>query len=823
MSHQEQTIDHMRAFLDAIRGDAPGFLFQPQNYPKQIQFSSNQSAASKAIAARETADVYFSVGAFLEGQPKRKAQFVQSFRSLFIDIDAGAGKPYSDAEAARQALDKFVEETGCVYPSAIVNTGGGIHAYWCFTENIEKADWLRCAQALKKFCPLNGLQIDSGVTADAARVMRMPGTLNRKKGPHRECHLVWPEGDGEFLRYDFQPLETFFTQRVGPPRKRETVCLSSRADWDNPEVAQINSALQCISPDLEEPDWFRILGALKRASSSWPPGAAQHLAHEWSRQGNKYNEAAFDDRWDRLRPEDGLGLDLIREMAASAGWIRSAGADGVSCPEHLLRIDRSDAGNVAILATLTRGDLRHVGANKLWIAWDGYRWNRDADGTRVHRAALLVAEKHLEEARQIEKRADDGSLTSSDRKNLEKVAESKKKWAARCRDKSTLDAMIALAQRDERFVVDVSALDSNPKLLGVQNGVVDLTTGLLKADSREDFITKRCAVDYVPDAPRPRWLEFIKEITATPESVVDDVHEFRERPKLARYLQKMLGYCMTGLTSEHKLFLLMGSGSNGKNILLDTVTEIIADYAESVGPEMFMAKRFDNGAEQATPATRKLAGARMVTCSETKEGQKFDLAVVKRHTGGGFQTARGLHESPFTFLMTHKPILMTNSAPVIDHMDSATKGRLHVIPFAMQWNRPGETNPNPRLPNAQKNLMEVLRGERTGILAWLVKGTRLYLEEELDPPREVAGFTAEYVESQDGVARWMADACEVCDVEGGLLAKELLLNYRQWCLGDDAPVIIETAEALGRKLKAKSCASKRYSNGTRYGLRPKPT
>ncbi|MSR14190.1 MAG: hypothetical protein EXR86_06410, partial [Gammaproteobacteria bacterium] len=76
MSHQEQTIDHMRAFLDAIRGDAPGFLFQPQNYPKQIQFSSNQSAASKAIAARETADVYFSVGAFLEGQPKRKAQFV---------------------------------------------------------------------------------------------------------------------------------------------------------------------------------------------------------------------------------------------------------------------------------------------------------------------------------------------------------------------------------------------------------------------------------------------------------------------------------------------------------------------------------------------------------------------------------------------------------------------------------------------------------------------------------------------------------------------------------------------------------------------------
>jgi putative DNA primase/helicase len=269
------------------------------------------------------------------------------------------------------------------------------------------------------------------------------------------------------------------------------------------------------------------------------------------------------------------------------------------------------------------------------------------------------------------------------------------------------------------------------------------------------------------------------------------------------------------------MFIAIGRGANGKNVLLDTFKSIAGDYCETIAPEVLMATRLDGNAEQASPSTRKLAGARCAISSESKDGQRLDIAVVKRHTGGGTMTARALHENPMTFEITHKLWLMTNHSPRVDHMDEATKGRLHLIPFDMKWNRPGETRPDPTLPNADKQLMDTLAAEKAGILLWLVAGAVKYHAEGLVPPAEVVGFTTSYIESQDTLARWLSEGCEVCSIDLGLLSKELLLHYSDFCAQEDETLQIDKPNNLSRKLKALGYASKKTKNGVRFGLKTK--
>ena len=181
-------------------------------------------------------------------------------------------------------------------------------------------------------------------------------------------------------------------------------------------------------------------------------------------------------------------------------------------------------------------------------------------------------------------------------------------------------------------------------------------------------------------------------------------------------------------------------------------------------------------------------------------------------------TARGLHENPLTFQITHKLWLMTNHAPKLDHMDEATKGRLHLIPFDMKWNRPVDVKPDPTFPDAQKDLMDVLAGEREGILLWLIAGAVEYCKTGLAPPPEVVALTRNYLDSQDMLKSWLREY-ETCQPADGMVAAELFGQYRTFCLGEgEVPTIAGPAQ-LGKKLKALNYVSQRCRDGVSYGLR----
>jgi P4 family phage/plasmid primase-like protien len=366
----------------------------------------------------------------------------------------------------------------------------------------------------------------------------------------------------------------------------------------------------------------------------------------------------------------------------------------------------------------------------------------------------------------------------------------------------------------------------------VEDGVVDLRTSELReSEAREDYVTKRCSIRYNPNAKAPRWESLIAEVTGAPlppdrdedgQIMPNTVGRFTPRPALALYIHKALGYSITGETREQKFFVAIGDGSNGKGLIFDSVKAILGPYAVTLPSEALMATRHGADAERPTSLAASLAGARFVVASESKQGQKLDEATIKAHTGDAEMTARKMRQDAFTFSITHKLWLLSNSTPAIDHIDAAMKGRLHLTPFDRQWNRPGETPRNPALPDGDKGLMAQLVGEREGILAWLVRGAALYYREGLTPPDEVVKKTFAYVLDQDHLGRWLT-TLQRCPPKLGTMAADLLNMFVLWCAGEGVSAEPHhNKTAFGRALGTRGIESFDSEKGRKWGLRGTP-
>ena len=190
-------------------------------------------------------------------------------------------------------------------------------------------------------------------------------------------------------------------------------------------------------------------------------------------------------------------------------------------------------------------------------------------------------------------------------------------------------------------------LDSNPTLLGVPNGTIDLRTGTLRKPSRKDYITKLTGATYDPEARCPVWGQFLKKI-------------FKEDKELISYIQRLAGYCLTGVTREQKIWILWGEGANGKTKLVETLRELQGDYAMAADPETFMQRR---NTSAASPDLARLRADRLVTSTEPNEGCRLAEAAVKRITGEDRIACRHLYSEPFEFTPQFKVLLATNHKP----------------------------------------------------------------------------------------------------------------------------------------------------------------
>ena len=402
------------------------------------------------------------------------------------------------------------------------------------------------------------------------------------------------------------------------------------------------------------------------------------------------------------------------------------------------KIQLTDATNAARLLKEHGRNIRFFPAWKKWLVWNNRHWETDEGGALVH-------EKGLETVRNI---YDELSNTDDYREMIEiekfgKISESMRRR----------EAMIKTASYLTELNIKAEDLDANPWLLNVRNGTIDVQSGRFTEHKQEEMITKIANVDYDPDADCPLWKKFIREIMNYKTDIIN-------------FLQTAAGWAMTGDNSEQVMFILYGSGANGKTTFLNTLMYILGDYATATPTETFMKKSGD----QNTNDIARLRGTRLVTTTEAEQGRRLSEPLIKKITGNDQMTARFLYGEYFNFVPTFKIFMATNHKPVIKGTDHGIWRRIRLIPFTTRIEDDKQ----------DKHLEIKLKQEASGILNWLLEGTERWKKERLTVPAAILNATDEYRGEMDVIGNFLKDCCiQNCDVS--IRIRELYKAYADWC------------------------------------------
>lgn len=398
---------------------------------------------------------------------------------------------------------------------------------------------------------------------------------------------------------------------------------------------------------------------------------------------------------------------------------------------------QSDLGNAERIVANFGQEFRYCSEWKKFLIWDGNRLVFDNTGEIERFAKRTIRNIYTEAA---------GLDDDSERKRLLAHA-----LHSECQ--SRIRAMIESVKTEKSVSIKAENIDADKWVLNCLNGTIDLRSGTIRTNSIQDLITKQVPVEYDEEANCPLWIAFLERIMGGNQELI-------------RFLQKAVGYSLTGSTREQCLFILYGSGSNGKSVFSNTIEALLADYAQKTPTDTLLAKKN----ESIRNDIARLKGARFVTASEINQGRALDEALIKQMTGGDKLTARFLHGEFFEFLPEFKLFLATNHKPRIQGTDHGIWRRIRLIPFGVT------------IPQEERDpeLEEKLKGELPGILRWAVEGCLLWQKDGLAAPEEVAHATDEYRGEMDGLQDFI-NSCLVVNDGAKISASELYRVYQAWC------------------------------------------
>lgn len=430
----------------------------------------------------------------------------------------------------------------------------------------------------------------------------------------------------------------------------------------------------------------------------------------------------------------------------------------------------TDVGNGRRLARASGKDLRYVEPWKKWLVWDGRRWSAESQLDVERRAKAAARGIYREAAEEID-----------DARRRELAA-----WAKASEGMPSIRAMIAAARSEHGMETKVNALDSHPFLLNVENGTVDLRIGQLRPHCRADMLTKLAPVAFIPTAEAPRWQSFLDTI-------------FRGNDAMIGFMQRWLGYCLSGDVREQALPIAWGAGGNGKSTLVNTFLHLLGpDYSMKAGETLLTPRK------EGTPANEvaELCGKRFVACIETANGRQLSENTVKEITGGDPLRGCLKYENGFNFWPTHKVWLATNHKPEVRGTDEGIWRRIKNIDFSVSVP-----------PSAQdKTLEEKLRAELPGILAWCVRGCVEWLANGMNYPPEVDAATAKYRAEQDVIASFLGECC-IRRPDTKARAADIYDAYKAWCAANGE--VAKTQRQFGAAMTDRGM-ERFTNNGTFY-------
>ncbi len=396
--------------------------------------------------------------------------------------------------------------------------------------------------------------------------------------------------------------------------------------------------------------------------------------------------------------------------------------------QHILPPRFSDDALASTFSARHDGQLLYVPSWSSWLNWNGSKWAKD-DVLGVYDAARIICREVAADA--------------AEQKGGESIAKA-------ITSASTVSAVERLARSDPRHARTPDAFDADPWLLNTPGGVVNLRSGRLRPHNPDDMLTKVAGA--TPSGSCRRWIRFLIQIT-------------QGNRKLIRYLQRFIGYTLTGCITEHAFLFAYGPGGNGKGVLFSIIAAILGDYATTAMHDVFMVSRND----QHPTNLAALRGARMVAVTETEEGRQWAEARVKAITGGDKISARVMRGDPFEFTPVCKLWFSGNHKPPLRNPDAAMRRRMNLVPLTFVPAKP------------DTGLGDALMAELPGILAWAIRGCLEWQRIGLEPPPIVTEATDEYFAAQDSLAQWLETNCER-DLKGWTTTRTLFSDWKSWML-----------------------------------------
>ena len=504
-------------------------------------------------------------------------------------------------------------------------------------------------------------------------------------------------------------------------------------------------------------------------------GADVVLIPDNDEAGQKYAEQAARSLFGKAKSVKVLLLPGLETHGDVTDWLKGGGdkhalmslAD--ECPEYkpqeepeiisgfALNNLLTDTGNAEVFVKNMDGNLRYDVNACEFLLWNGKRWAYD----RLHKAEQLATETVQSFYADLERIPD----IKDKQKMLVHIRKSRNAYG--------INSMLERTKDQPDIPITADMLDTNPMLLNCLNGTIDLKTGELQPHNREMLITKMVEVDYNPEAACSVWERFIEDI-------------FCGDSELMHYVQKALGYSLTGSTSEQVFFIFYGKGSNGKSTLLETISSLLKDYHKSTQAETFIENDKNSSASY---DIAKLPGTRIITAIETKEGRKFNEQLIKQITGGDTITARAIYGKPFDFKPQFKLFLAVNHLPTISGQDAGMWRRVKPVPFNGRFE--GD--------KADKMLKAKLATEYQGILNWLVRGCLMWQEEGLSSCNAIENTKDKYKSDMDILGEFFGDCC-IIDPQAKVKSSHLFKAYQAWAMENGIHRTM-TQTAFSRKLE----------------------
>lgn len=725
---------------------------------------------------------------------------VSRVSSCFIDVDSKNFVSIDAFNSHIQYLENKLFPHFQLLPSIKVISGHGYHFYWVLSENIPEPNWKNI-----QIAAIDVFNSDPTLK-DLPRIIRVPGSMNIKEEPAVKCELVYVNNN-TYTEKDFQALLMQYERNQQQAEKVKR----AEKEWKN-KTYSMNSNdretfINAVLTTLEEygqnkfsdyKDFRDFIFACK--SEGIPLQRIDSILQQSNGYDAEINEKIYDSaKVDKIT----FGKAHYFAMEANSECLKKLLGSKKSSntaippienipiptdaddPNHNKPLKKkpqtpvikqeeipgmviySDMWNSKRMVEFFGDNIRYCRKWKEWMHWNGKNWEADETG-QIQEIGKKTVRSFYSMAANM---GDDKERSKF--VNHIKISE----------NLNRRKAMIEGAQSEPGIPVKPEEFDGDKWLLNVSNGTLNLKTMELLPHDRQNYITKIINVNYNTYAECPTWEAFLNRI-------------FDGNSNYINFLQKAVGYSLTGSTQEQCIFILHGSGANGKSTFTTTIKELLGEYAQQTYSETLMQKKNGQG-NGASNDLAMLRGARFVSSVETEEGKAFAESLIKQLSGDDVITARFLFKEFFNFRFEGKIFIATNHEPKIKGTDYAIWRRIKKIPFDITI-PPEERDPF---------LLEKLKAEYEGILNWAVNGCCMWLNEGLKEPEEIRAATEEYRKNMDVLGDFINECCVIGDRRYQSLASDLYKKYNTWC--DDAGENALSQKLFGNKLSERGYKKER--------------